>query len=200
MANRKKISCEKAYKMLLNRKIEDLDLIEMRGVEKLSGIPLYRFTAGIEVDVETLITPEGVFKIRFAPEAYEYIYMCEFDTGQREKLAQWWISQINESIKENTITDKLYKLTIKESYGTHPEEYIAAILDAYPVSLRGREKWLLSGILAYNSPYLHIADYALMTKQNRVIIQAVRIDKTKDDHVYYYITNPDNAFKKYIHG
>ncbi|MEM4964568.1 MAG: hypothetical protein QXT13_10530 [Pyrobaculum sp.] len=200
MTNKKRIDCEEAYKMLLARKIEDLDLIEMRGVEKLSEMPLYRFTVGIEIDTKTLITPEGVFEARYVPKMYEYTRMCEFNIAQRERLAQWWSFQINESIKENTITDRLYELTIKESYGTRPDEYVAAVLYGYPVSLRGREFWLLSGVLAYNSLYLHIADYALMTKNNRVIIQAVRIDKTRDDYVYYYITDPDSAFKKYVYG
>ncbi|MEM4819168.1 MAG: hypothetical protein QXQ91_02515 [Nanopusillaceae archaeon] len=200
MAGRKKVDCKKAYKMLLDKKIDDLNLIEIRGVEKLSEMPLYRFTVGIEIDVKTLITPEGVFEARYVPKMYEYTRICEFNIVQREKLAQWWLPQIREFIRENTITDKLYEFEIKESYGTRPDEYITTVVDAYPVSLIGRVKWLLSGILAYNSPYLHIADYALMTKNNRVIIQAVRIDKTRDDYVYYYITDPYKAFKKYVYG
>lgn len=197
MVGKKEINCSDAYKMLLNKKVDSLDTIEMVGIDAESGDKIIRITAGIKIDNEVFITPEGVFKVEYEQHKRRYIRLCSFDVEQRKKLAEYWYNHFVNVVKNSVNKDKFRYHMLRQSHGDDDDDYIIILAKSRLVSLKDSERSLLNGVLSYNSPRLDIVLFVIVTKKGEIIIQAARIGVGDDSPTYYYVVNLDNVFEKY---
>ncbi|MEM4819353.1 MAG: hypothetical protein QXQ91_03500 [Nanopusillaceae archaeon] len=197
MVVKKEINCSDAYKMLLNRKVDDLDTVEMVGIDAESGDKIIRVTAGIKLSDEVFVTPEGVFKVEYEQHKRRYIRLCSFGVEQRRRLAEHWYDHFANVVKNSVDNDKFRYHVLMQSHGDDDDDRIIIITKSHLVSLKDSERFLLNGVLSYNSPYLNIALFVIVTKKGEVIIQATRIGVDDDSPTYYYVVNIDDVFEKY---